>query len=388
MKILMVLDNEFPPDVRVENEAVALLNAGHEVHLACYTRRNAPEKQNFKGIIIHRIPISLFLYKSSVAALTAPFYFAFWEKFLEEVIKKYEIEAVHIHDLPLANVGKRLRKRHGLKLVVDLHENWPALLRVSPYTKTLLGRLLSPGFLWVRYEKKVLHHADMIIVVVREAKERLIKLGINGSRIVVVSNTLKLDDFELPDLQPDPNHFTLYYAGGITYHRGLETAVEAIGQVRDRIPGIRLLIAGSGKYQQRLQEMVDKYNLENHVQFTGHLPLSEVAANLAMADAALIPHLKTAHTDSTIPHKLFQYMYANKPVIASDCVPLERIISETKGGIIFRSGAAFDLADKIMKLYNKEETILPARKWVKKKYNWDHDARTLVSLYKNMANMP
>ena len=44
MKILMILESEFPPDVRVENEMLALTEAGHEVHLACSTRKNRPGK--------------------------------------------------------------------------------------------------------------------------------------------------------------------------------------------------------------------------------------------------------------------------------------------------------------------------------------------------------
>jgi len=44
MKILMILESEFPPDVRVENEIVALTEAGHEVHLACSTRKNDRKK--------------------------------------------------------------------------------------------------------------------------------------------------------------------------------------------------------------------------------------------------------------------------------------------------------------------------------------------------------
>ncbi len=42
MKILMVLDHEFPPDVRVENEIEALLEADHQVHIACYTMKKQP----------------------------------------------------------------------------------------------------------------------------------------------------------------------------------------------------------------------------------------------------------------------------------------------------------------------------------------------------------
>lgn len=381
MKILMVLDNEFPFDTRVENEANSLIKAGYEVHLACYTRKHLPDYEVFRQIIIHRIPISQLIYKSSVAALTFPVYFHFWKKFISQIVERNEFDAIHIHDLPLTRVGKFIKDRYGLKLVVDLHENWPALLRVSTHTKSIQGRLLSLGFLWERYEKRVLCHADVIIVVVKESQERLIRLGVGNSKIYVVSNTLNENNFHLPSVNPDPNYYTLYYAGGITCHRGLQTVIEAISLVNDRIPDIRLRITGSGKYKESLRDLVKKKDLSTHVEFTGHLTLEEVAYNLALADAALIPHLKSSHTDSTIPHKIFQYMYANKPIIASNCVPVERIISETKSGVIFKSGSVEDLAEKLMALYEKRITVLPARQWVEEKYNWNVDARTLVSLY-------
>ena len=382
MDILMVLDHEFPPDVRVENEAISLIRAGHRVHLACHTRNERPQKDFYRGMIIHRIPVSTLLYKSSVAALTVPLYFKFWEQFLDKIVRNNDIKAIHIHDLPLAQVGKTLKNRYYLKLVVDLHENWPALLRISSHTKTIPGRLLSPRFLWERYERRVLRHADSIIVVVEESRERLIGAGVDSSKISVVSNTLNQENFRLPDKFPDTEYYTLFYAGGITYHRGLHIVIEAISLVKDKIPDIRFRIAGSGRFLQPLRNLVKKMNIGAHVEFTGQLSLEEVADNLAQADVALIPHLKTSHTDSTIPHKLFQYMFANKPIIASNCIPLERIVSETNSGIIFKSGSPGDLADKLLALYEKKITLLPARRWVEEKYNWDVDAAKLVSIYR------
>ena len=64
MKILMVLDHEFPTDVRVENEATALIAAGHEVHIACYTQKEKPANEVFKSIQIHRVEISNLMYTS------------------------------------------------------------------------------------------------------------------------------------------------------------------------------------------------------------------------------------------------------------------------------------------------------------------------------------
>lgn len=140
-------------------------------------------------------------------------------------------------------------------------------------------------------------------------------------------------------------------------------------------------------YQPELERLVKRLGIENYVEFLGYLPLKEVAINLAKADAALIPHLKTDHTDSTIPHKLFQYMYINKPIIASNCAPIERIVNETSSGVIFKSGCVDDLANRILQLVSEEIIIPPARRWVEQKYNWDKDAMILVESYENLNKL-
>jgi hypothetical protein len=60
---------------------------------------------------------------------------------------------------------------------------------------------------------------------------------------------------------------------------------------------------------------------------------------LSKSDAAIIPHLRTENNDATYPHKLFQYMYLEIPVISSDCVPLKRILSEAEAGFIYKSNS-------------------------------------------------
>jgi glycosyltransferase involved in cell wall biosynthesis len=107
---------------------------------------------------------------------------------------------------------------------------------------------------------------------------------------------------------------------------------------------------------------------------------------VSRADIALIPHLKTAHTDSTIPHKLFQYMYAGIPILASDCAPLKRIVEETGTGMIFRSQDPASFAESLSQLMSDQAFLnaVPAngKRWVEEKYNWGNDARALCALYR------
>ncbi len=77
----------------------------------------------------------------------------------------------------------------------------------------------------------------------------------------------------------------------------------------------------------------------------------KVLSYIQVNDVCLVPHHGNAHTDSTIPHKLFQYMLIGKPVIVNGCHPLKRIVEEIQAGFVFRSRSAQDSADKIIALY-------------------------------------
>lgn len=377
----MVLDNEFPPDLRVENEIEALAEAGHEVSIACLTHEGRPSLEKQKQVTIFRRPIGKIRYKSSVAALTFPMYFNFWRRFLNDLFKKHSFDIIHIHDLPLVRVGIEMKEKYNIPVVADLHENWPAYLRMSHHTRTLAGRILSPNKLWVQYEKSILRKTDHIIVVVEEAKERLISLGLDPDRITVVSNTINLSHTPVPERTEKSDIPLLFYAGAIHYHRGLQTVIEALARM-DRTK-YRLLALGEGRYRKHLINLAEKLGVQEYVDFPGWVPYQKVLKEMSRADYALIPHIKSDHTDSTIPHKLFQYMYAGIPVIASNCVPLERIINETKTGIIFPSEDAGRLADILESLDDTrgKEWGENGKLWVTKKYNWQYDAKRLISIY-------
>jgi glycosyltransferase involved in cell wall biosynthesis len=383
----MVLDREFPPDIRVENEIDALVGAGHTVHIACYTRKNKPALEKTEKITIHRKPISSFIYKSSVASLTLPFYCRFWKKFLAGILENQDFDVIHVHDLPLVGLGARLKKTFGVRLVADLHENWPAFLNISKHSTTFTGRIVSPIILWRRFEKKVLMHADAVVVVVEEASKRLADLGIDQRKIFVVSNTINLG--ELNPIPPQSKHAgtILYYAGGINYHRGLQNVIKAMHKAGN--PALKFMILGDGSYKGELADLVENLAMTQQVIFCGYQPFSKVMEMLSESDYALIPHLKTEHTDSTIPHKLFQYMFLQKPVIASDCLPIKRIVEETGSGVIYPADDINYLSELLNKLgtLNYSEMAIRGNKAVVEKYNWNADSEVLLNLYREFLTL-
>ena len=392
MKILIILDHPYPPQPRVETEIRSLTEAGHEVHIACLQAKDEPLVEKMPFATIHRRHISKFRYKTSVGALKFPFYFNFWRSFVADLYKEIKFDAIHICDLPLAKVGYEAKCKYGAHFVLDLFENWPVLLQLSTHTNTFLGKLLSSNSQWVRYEKEMCALADRIIVVVDEAKTRIEALGIDPNKIFVVSNTLDLVNFK-PTARKGFNkgEFRMLYVGGVNRHRGLQYVIQAISILKQKNVNVHFDLVGNGSYLPNLKKLIEELGVHDNVTIHGYKPYSQIYDIYESADVALIPHIKSGHTDNTIPHKIFQYMYAEIPMIVSNCDPLVRITEETGSGASYRYDHPEELADIICDLYENPEKlnlfIQNGRQAVIDKYNWDVDGKVLVELYARMDDV-
>jgi len=389
MKILMVLDHEFPPDIRVENEINSLKKAGCEVHLACFTRTNKPLYEQYNEYIVYRRNISEFIYKSSVGCLKFPFYFNFWRTFIKNLFHQNLFDAIHIHDLPLAQIGYEVKNEFNIPFILDLHENWPAFVGAAAHTNTILGKFLSPVSLWEKYEKEMVKKADFIITIVEEMKERLVSQGADGKKVFIVPNTVRLDDYQEIKEIPDNKYVTLLYSGGIDNQRGLQIAIEGLSIAIKQNTNIRLWIVGTGSYEQELREKAENLKILNNVFFWGWQKPDVMFKLIQQADIAIIPYIRTVQTDCSSPNKLFQYMYARKPILASNCTSIERILNETEGGICYKHDDPDDFASKALMLAKDYSlrTKLGENGYhaVIKKYNWDYTSSALTEIYKKIA---
>lgn len=389
MKVLMLLDHVFPPDTRVENEMKSLTAAGIEVHIACFQKKNEPLLEETTYGVIHRKPVSSFIFKSSVGVLKFPFYFNYWRRFVNELFAQIQFNAIHVNDLPLAEVGYEAKCKYGVKYVLDLHENWPVLLQLSAHTNTFLGKLLSSNSQWIRYEKKMCQLADKIIVVVDEAKTRICNLGVSPEKVEVVSNTLNLDQFDpIERKEFKTDKFRMLYVGGINYHRGIQVVIQAISILKKRGVEVVFDLVGDGRYLPEIKKLIEELKVQDNVTVHGFKHFTQIVDLYESANVALIPHVKSGHTDNTIPHKIFQYMYAQIPMIVSNCDPLVRLVNETKSGISYRYDSPEELADIIADLYEHPDKlndyINEGRQAVIDKYNWKVDGDKLVKLYSGL----
>lgn len=400
----MILDGFYPSDIRVRKEAESLATL-FNVFVLCVKNKNEVESEIINGVHIKRlISYKSFSQKGIIDIIVAiRFIHPLFKKQLDSFISTNSIDVLHVHDLPLAETVYRTAKNHSLKTVLDLHENYPEALKTwFSWRRSYLIQLKNYLFFnfkrWAKYEKRILLKFDVIIAVVQEMKERLItNHQIKSSKIIVITNSEKKDfakDFngnEAKIFQEYTDRYIIAYVGGIGPHRGLQTAIKAVKHIKKEIPNILLAIIGPAHKDvySFLDQLVKKDKLENEVHFFGKQSFQSVPQIMQTVDINIIPHEKNEHTNSTIPHKLFQILMSGKPLLVSDCKPLQRVIGGNDIGWIFKAGDPLHFSRKIIEIFknkelSKERCTSGKDICLNGELNWENTAIKLIDLYKSI----
>ncbi|HSO78426.1 MAG TPA: glycosyltransferase family 4 protein [Bacteroidales bacterium] len=387
MNILMLLENDYLSDFRVQKEVRSLREAGHKLTVAAVTSGEAPYITERDECLLFTKKIPSFIRKASVGALKFPFYFSFWYSYVNDILKNHKADVVHIHDLPLARVGKGLRERYGARFVLDLHENWPDFLEVSQHTKSLAGRLLSSTAQWRKYEKESVRQADHVITVVTEMKDRLVQNGAPAAKIIILENTPPVSSVTNGNTGAY-DIFNLVYVGGITQHRGLQYVIRGLALLKKELTW-HFTVAGDGRYLPELKALTVMLGIADRVSFAGKITKQEAENLISRSDLAVLPHVRSVQSDNSSPNKLFEYMAAGIPVLASNCISIKRVIDETNSGVTYVDDSPENLALKLRELYLDRENLRHmgenGRKAVMKYYNWENTAVSLIQMYSSLS---
>lgn len=357
----MILDEEFPPDVRVEKEIRALEKNGHQIHLLAYTRKYQALTDRYNSVKVKRIAISKLMYKFKALALVLPFYFNFWKNFIESEIEKNDFDVIHVHDLTLVSTVLKIGRNNNIPVIGDYHENRPEIMKMYDHVNSFPGNILISVKKWQKFQAKYSKMLDRLILVTKEAKDYYIKnFGLEEKKVFVVPNYVDIDDlnkFSIDDkvVKKYSNKFMLVYFGDTGSRRGtmtiLETALDL--QTDHENNDVHFVIIGDSREQSKLEERVSELKLKN-VEVTGYMPIEKAVSYFSASNAGLCPFLRNIHHDTTYSNKMFQYMVFGKPVIVSDCPSQANLVKENNCGLVFTGDDSNDLKQKIIELKNEK----------------------------------
>ncbi len=390
----MILDAVFPSDPRVENEAVSLIKAGHEVFLFCLHYGNQKQSEIIKGIHIKRYLSNKIEYKLSALAYTIPLYTICMTSKILNFIKTHTIEAIHIHDIRIAQAVFNANKKYNLPTVLDLHENRPEIMKFYPHLSKFPGKYLISPKKWINKEEEFIIKSTKVIVVTSESKDEILKrVDVEANNIIEIPNTVRENFYKNPKLFTKISHqysnkFVLLYIGDTGIRRGLITAVKSISLIKNKIENIKLVIVGKNSSDSILKKLVKDLQIESYVDFLGWKDQYLFQSYILSSDICISPLYRNLHHDTTYANKIFQYMSLGKPILVSDAIAQKKIVEKNNTGLVHKEKNAQDFSDKVLILYNnknlRNELGKNGKEFIENKFSWEKTSKKLLHLYDNL----
>lgn len=398
-RILQITAMPFPPEIRVVKEGLSLLEAGYQCAVLCPPIKGRPAKEHWQGISVFRPEVMHEARTAIDRVRYQSMFFSYgWYRAIQQVIAEYRPDVLHVHDIWLGRTV--LRATTTQRIVMDLHENMPAAVveyqaGYRGWFKWFNAAFKSYGRI-LRYERRLLERSDRVLVVVQEAKDRVHEVHprLAPDKVVNVEN---LESRRFIAVQPSTvqrvvERNSVLYIGGFGPHRGIDTLVEAMHHAKRLNIDAHVYLVGARKstFLDSIYELIRRLEVSDRVHVIEWVPAEQVLAYIQQSAICAVPHHSNPHTDTTIPHKLFQYMIARKPVLVSTSRPLARTVGAADAGMIFEAGDGEDCARKIQSMLRSAQALNVwgenGRRYVLEAgHNWEEEsAPRLIAAYDDL----
>jgi glycosyltransferase involved in cell wall biosynthesis len=348
----MIAYTSYIYDGRVKRHAEALAQRGDHVDLISLA--NTPA-QVHNGVNLIGVAMPRYRGSSRTAYLRSYVrFFAGAMVIASRLHRAHRYNAVIVCSMPDAVVLCALPlKMFGTPLMLDIHDTMPEL-----YSEKFGGRKGAVGARLLMLEERASARlADRVLAVHDLHRSRLEAAGIPSHKIRVVLNSPDPRIFSQlarslptqPDGRTGEDRFTIVCHGTITRRLGLDVAFEAMDLLRERLPGARLEILGTGDYLAAAKTRVDAMKLQQRVSFLPPVLIEALPAALKHADVGLVPNLPSAATHLMLPVKMLEFATLGIPIIAARRRAIEHYFGASAARF-FEAGNSADLAAAIVDL--------------------------------------
>jgi glycosyltransferase involved in cell wall biosynthesis len=309
-------------EIRTLNESLGLVERGHRVTIAAQPDSQLLAEARAAGLPVFALSMGKGVDLKAIVRCRG-------------VIRAAATDIVHTHssvDARLCGLAARLE---GRSVVRTRHLSTP----------------IKPGFL---ARLGYMHLADRVITSGAAVRQAMIERnGFDPARIVAIPAGVDLRRFDptraIPDVRPQLGLASTDFVVGIVAvlrsWKDHGVLIEAVGRLRGRIPGLRLLIVGAGPQADALAGDVAARGLEDRVIFAGHQ--ADAVPYFAAMDVVTL----VSYAHEAFPQSLPQAMAMGKPVIGTSIPGIEEVIRHEQTGLLVPPHGAQALAEAIERLY-------------------------------------
>lgn len=399
MRIVHILDHALPAHSGYVFRTMGIVGAqearGLEPVLMTTPRQpgnrpDGPGRETVEGRTIYRTPAPAgrFPLPGLVAEMAAT------RRRLREVVAEVRPDILHAHS-PALNAWPALLSGLGLPVVYEIRAFWEDAA-VDHGTaredgpRYRLGRAL---------ETAAARRADAVTTICEGLRGELLGRGLAPERVTVVPNAVDPERFTPCD-RKDPallreldleGCFVLGFLGSFYAYEGLDLAIAAMPALLAANPATRLLLAGGGPEEARLQAQAKALGVRHAVHFAGRIPHERIGDWYGLADLLVYPRKSMRLTELVTPLKPLEAMARKRPVLASDVGGHRELIADGRTGFLFPAGSAAGLVEAVERIRGLPADRLQAlndeaRRFVERERSWSASVARHVEIYERLLS--
>ncbi|KAB1902910.1 glycosyltransferase family 4 protein [Micromonospora sp. AMSO31t] len=385
---VLILSWEYPPVLvgglgrHVHALSVALAAAGHEVTVVTRHAEGVPLEEYAEGVRVLRAaedPVRFPLATDSLLAWTMAFNHTLTRAALRAA-GSGGYDVIHAHDWLVAHTAVTLAEHLDLPLVTTVHATEAG--RHQGWLPEEMNRTIHGVEHWLS------NTSTRVIACSGYMRDQVGRLfDVPAARIDVVPNGV---DDRAWHARPRAVSAArarfaaggplVGYAGRLVYEKGVQHLVHAVPYLRDRHPGLRVVIAGDGPYRDELVDQAHRLDLDETVRFAGFLDATQLPAVLAATDATVVPSLYEPFGMIAL-----EAAAAGAPLAVADTGGLAEIVEPGVTGVTFPHGDPGALAGAVDRLLGDEvfarRVARRARTVVAERYAWSAIAARTAGSY-------
>ena len=366
--------------------AYALVEAGHEVTLGVRPDTQRPARNPFvfyglaptEGLQFVRAPVG------GPHALRRFQYLA-WALFRA---RRRRFDLVFTRDLGVASALLRIPRMRHPAIVYESHGFAPVFASsidelvagTRPATRAKLARLeRREHFVWTKANGYVSTTQTLV-------NDLVDKWGTRDS-VAVIANGVRLSRERTFPPPPPPGPPVAAYAGHLYPWKGVDVFLHAVAKVAD----VDALVVGGHPLEKdwaRVRHAATELGIANRVTFPGFVAATEVERRLHRAAVVVVPTTATPSARYTSPLKLFEYMAAGRPIVATNLPAIREIIAHEVNGLLVAPDNPHEMAAAIEKLVR--DPLLSDRLARRafgdvEQYSWQRRGEKLTKLFKDVV---
>ena len=367
-RVIVSVINDLVTDQRVNKSCLTLKEMGYEVLLVGRKQRKSP-------------PMDERPYETKRMKLLfekGPLFYAEYNIRLFFFLLFHKANLLLSNDLDTSLPNYFISKLKGVKMIYDSHEYFTE-------TPELVGRPRVQK-VWKRIEGFVVPRLKEMITVCDSIADLFHeKYGVDCHVVRNIPPRAALPpkgDKRALNL-PEDKHLLILQGSGINIQRGAEELVESMQYLDDCF----LMIIGGGDVLPILKQMVVDLHIENRVRFLPRMPYVEMMAYTQLAELGFVLDKDTnLNYRFCLPNKLFDFIQAGVPIVASNLVEVGKIIRKYDIGLFIPDHDPKSVASTIRKGLDDVESRVCWQNGLAhaaEELCWENEQKTLMEIYKH-----